>query len=67
MSEERLQQQSGGVRLEREIGQGAYGTVYLAVGPSGERAAVKLYRAIPHQEGLSGCGTSSRRNGVSIR
>ena len=72
MGEERLQQQSGGVRLEREIGQGAYGTVYLAVGPGGERAAVKfcrrdavgderyarelrgakLYRAIPHQEGL---------------
>ena len=59
-------------QLEREIGQGAYGTVYLAVGPGGERAAVKvcrrdavgderyarelrgakLYRAIPHQEGL---------------
>ena len=44
MSEERLQQQSGGVRLEREIGQGAYGTVYLAVGPGGERAAVKFCR-----------------------
>ena len=65
-------QQCGVWRLEREIGQGAYGTVYLAVGPGGERAAVKfcrrdavgderyarelrgakLYRAIPHQEGL---------------
>ena len=62
----------GAWRLEREIGQGAYGVVYLAVGPDGERAAVKvcrrdvvgderyarelrgakLYRAIPHQEGL---------------
>ncbi len=31
-------------RLEREIGRGAYGTVYLAVGPSGERAAVKVCR-----------------------
>ena len=59
-------------RLEREIGQGAYGVVYLAVGLGGERAAVKvclrdavgderyarelrgakLYRSIPHQEGL---------------
>jgi len=31
-------------RLEREIGRGAYGTVYLAVGPNGERAAVKFCR-----------------------
>ena len=31
MGEEILKQQSGGVQLEREIGQGAYGTVYLAV------------------------------------
>ena len=31
-------------RLEREIGHGAYGTVYLAVGPGGERAAVKVCR-----------------------
>ena len=31
-------------RLEREIGRGAYGTVYLAVGPNGERAAVKVCR-----------------------
>ena len=73
MGEEILKQQSGGVQLEREIGQGAYGTVYLAVGPGGERIAVKvcrreavgderyarelrgakLYRAIPHQEGLA--------------
>jgi len=65
-------QQCGDWRLEREIGQGAYGVVYLAVGPDGDRAAVKvcrrdavgderyarelrgakLYRAIPHQEGL---------------
>ena len=65
-------QQCGDWRLEREIGQGAYGVVYLAVGPGGDRAAVKvcrrnavgderyarelrgakLYRAIPHQEGL---------------
>ena len=65
-------QQCGEWRLEREIGQGAYGVVYLAIGSGGERAAVKvcrrdavgderyarelrgakLYRAIPHQEGL---------------
>ena len=44
MGEERLQRQSGGVRLERKIGQGAYGTVYLAVGPGGKRAAVKFCR-----------------------
>ena len=67
-----MEQQCGDWRLEREIGQGAYGVVYLAVGPGGDRAAVKvcrrnavgderyarelrgakLYRAIPHQEGL---------------
>ena len=72
MDEEILKQQCGDWRLEREIGQGAYGVVYLAVGPGGDRAAVKvcrrdavgderyarelrgakLYRAIPHQEGL---------------
>ena len=34
----------GDWRLEREIGQGAYGTVYLAVGPRGECAAVKVCR-----------------------
>ena len=65
-------QQCGDWRLEREIGQGAYGVVYLAIGPGRERVAVKvcrrdavgderyerelrgakLYRAIPHQEGL---------------
>ena len=43
MSEEMLQQ-CGDWRLEREIGQGAYGVVYLAVGPGGERAAVKVCR-----------------------
>ena len=31
-------------RLEREIGRGAYGTVYLAVGQGGERTAVKVCR-----------------------
>ena len=31
-------------QLEKEIGQGAYGTVYLAVGPGGERVAVKVCR-----------------------
>lgn len=31
-------------RLGREIGHGAYGTVYLAVGSRGERAAVKVCR-----------------------
>ena len=31
-------------KLEREIGRGAYGTVYLAVGPGGERMAVKVCR-----------------------
>jgi len=30
--------------LEREIGRGAYGVVYLAVAPDGERAAVKVCR-----------------------
>ena len=64
--------QCGAWRLEREIGRGAYGTVYLAAGPGGERSAVKvcrreavggeryarelrgakLYRTIPHQDGL---------------
>ena len=32
----------GDWRLDQEIGRGAYGTVYLAVGPGGERAAVKV-------------------------
>ena len=44
MSEEMPQQQYGDWRLERVIGQGAYGVVYLAVGSSGERAAVKICR-----------------------
>jgi len=44
MSEEMSQQQYGDWRLERVIGQGAYGVVYLAVGSSGERAAVKICR-----------------------
>ena len=44
MSEEKLQQQCGEWRLEREIGQGAYGVVYLAIGSGGERAAVKVCR-----------------------
>ena len=39
-----LEQQCGDWRLEREIGQGAYGVVYLAVGPGGERVAVKVCR-----------------------
>ena len=39
-----LQQQCGVWRLEREIGQGAYGVVYLAVGSDGVRAAVKVCR-----------------------
>ena len=39
-----LQQQCGAWRLEREIGQGAYGVVYLAVGSDGVRAAVKVCR-----------------------
>lgn len=34
----------GSWRLEREIGRGAYGVVYLAVAPDGERAAVKAVR-----------------------
>ena len=34
----------GSWRLEREIGHGAYGVVYLAVAPDGERAAVKVCR-----------------------
>lgn len=44
MSEEKLQRQCGEWRLEREIGQGAYGVVYLAIGSGGERAAVKVCR-----------------------
>ena len=44
MSEEKLQQQCGEWRLEREIGQGAYGVVYLAAGAGGERVAVKVCR-----------------------
>ena len=39
-----MQQQCGEWCLEQEIGKGAYGTVYLAVGPRGERAAVKVCR-----------------------
>lgn len=34
----------GSWRLEREIGRGAYGVVYFAVAPDGERAAVKVCR-----------------------
>ena len=34
----------GSWRLEREIGHGAYGVVYLAVAPDGEPAAVKVCR-----------------------
>ena len=34
----------GAWRLVREIGRGAYGVVYLAEGPNGERAAVKVCR-----------------------
>ena len=34
----------GNWRLEREIGHGAYGVVYLAVAPDGECAAVKVCR-----------------------
>lgn len=37
-------QKCGEWRLEREIGQGAYGVVYLAIGSGGERAAVKVCR-----------------------
>ena len=36
--------QCGEWQLEREIGQGAYGVVYLAVGSGGARAAVKVCR-----------------------
>ena len=39
-----MQLQCGNWRLESEIGHGAYGTVYLAVGPEGERTAVKVCR-----------------------
>ena len=39
-----MQRQCGEWRLEREIGRGAYGTVYLAAGSGGERAAVKVCR-----------------------
>ena len=36
--------QCGQWRLVREIGHGAYGVVYLAVGADGKRAAVKVCR-----------------------
>ena len=39
-----LPQQCGDWRLEREIGHGAYGVVYLAIGSDGVRAAVKVCR-----------------------
>jgi len=39
-----MNEQCGAWKLEREIGRGAYGVVYLAVGPGGERAAVKVCR-----------------------
>ena len=44
MKAEMMRQQCGDWRLEREIGQGAYGVVYLAVGSDGVRAAVKVCR-----------------------
>ena len=44
MKAEMLKQRCGVWRLEREIGQGAYGVVYLAVGSDGVRAAVKVCR-----------------------
>ena len=44
MKAEMLKQQCGVWRLELEIGQGAYGVVYLAVGSDGVRAAVKVCR-----------------------
>ena len=37
-------EECGGWRLVREVGRGAYGVVYLAVGPDGRRAAVKVCR-----------------------
>ena len=39
-----MPRQCGAWRLDREIGQGAYGVVCLAVGPGAERAAVKVCR-----------------------
>ena len=39
-----MPRQCGAWRLDREIGQGAYGVVCLALGPGGERAAVKVCR-----------------------
>lgn len=39
-----MNEQCGAWKLEREIGHGAYGVVYLAVGPGGEHAAVKVCR-----------------------
>ena len=37
-------EECGGWRLLREVGRGAYGVVYLALGPDGRRAAVKVCR-----------------------
>ena len=39
-----MQQKCGIWKLSQEIGRGAYGVVYMAIGPGGERAAVKVCR-----------------------
>ncbi|MBR4614142.1 MAG: protein kinase, partial [Kiritimatiellae bacterium] len=39
-----MQQKCGVWELSQEIGRGAYGVVYMATGPGGERAAVKVCR-----------------------
>ena len=44
MEKSQMQQQCGTWKLSQEIGRGAYGVVYMAIGPGGERAAVKVCR-----------------------
>lgn len=45
-----VRENCGDWRLLREIGRGAYGTVYLAEGPDGRLAAVKVCRRAGTEE-----------------